>query len=161
MSNKLTAQQKLFCQEYIVDLNAKQAAIRAGYSPKCAQEQGSRLLSYDKVNEAISILQAERVKRTEIDADWVLQQAKELHLRCMQDIAPVMVREGKEMVQAIDEEGRKVFKFNAGGAAKALELVGKHINIQAFNEKQSMDVSGNVVVYSGVPRAPDEESESD
>ena len=43
--NKLTNRQKRFVEEYLIDLNARQAAIRAGYSPKTAQEQASRLLA--------------------------------------------------------------------------------------------------------------------
>ena len=50
--NKLTNRQKRFVEEYLIDLNARQAAIRAGYSPKTAQEQASRLLANVKVQTA-------------------------------------------------------------------------------------------------------------
>ena len=65
--------QSRFVDEYLIDLNATQAAIRAGYSPKTAQEQASRLLSNVMVAEAIQLRKQERQDRTEITADVVLQ----------------------------------------------------------------------------------------
>ena len=69
----LTAQQQRFVEEYLIDLNATQAAIRAGYSAKTAEQQGSRLLRNVKVAQAIEAAQVARLKRTEVDADWVLR----------------------------------------------------------------------------------------
>jgi len=63
-----------FCEEFIVDLNGKQAAIRAGYSAKTAHVQASRLLTNAKVQEKIAELQLLRSKRTEITADMVLNE---------------------------------------------------------------------------------------
>jgi phage terminase small subunit len=60
---KLSAKQEQFCREYLVDLNATQAAIRAGYSPKTAQEQASRLLSNVMVAARISELKQERIEK--------------------------------------------------------------------------------------------------
>jgi phage terminase small subunit len=62
----------LFVKEYLIDLNATQAAIRAGYSEKTANEQGARLLANVSVSEAIQHGMNERSKRTEITADYVL-----------------------------------------------------------------------------------------
>lgn len=67
---------ELFCQEYLTDLNAKQAAIRAGYSPKTAEMQGSRLLSYDEVKARVAFLAADRVDRLRIKADDLLIRAE-------------------------------------------------------------------------------------
>lgn len=61
---KLSAKQEQFCREYLVDLNATQAAIRAGYSPKTAQEQASRLLSNVIVVERVAELKRERAEKT-------------------------------------------------------------------------------------------------
>jgi len=69
----LTAKQKKFVLEYLVDLNATQAAIRAGYSPKTANEQGARLLTNVSVQEAIQKAMSKREQRTEITQDMVLQ----------------------------------------------------------------------------------------
>ena len=76
---KLTAKQKRFCDEYLIDLNATQAAIRAGYSPKTACEQASRLLANVKVQDEIAIEMAERSKRTGINQDRVLMEIAKWH----------------------------------------------------------------------------------
>lgn len=68
----LTAKQKKFVAEYLVDLNATQAATRAGYSKKTAAEQGARLLTNVKVQESIQAAMNKRAERTEITADMVL-----------------------------------------------------------------------------------------
>lgn len=68
----LTPKRERFCEEYLVDLNGTQAAIRAGYSPKTADQQGSRLLKNVKVAAEISRRQAERRNRTEVTADRVI-----------------------------------------------------------------------------------------
>lgn len=74
----LGPRQQRFVDEYLIDLNATQAAIRAGYSAKTAQEQGSRLLSNVIVAEFIQVAQQERSERVQIDADWVLRQWAEI-----------------------------------------------------------------------------------
>jgi phage terminase small subunit len=68
----LGPRQERFVEEYLIDLNAKQAATRAGYSPRTAEAQGSRLLSNAKVQSAITARMAERTKRTEVAADRAL-----------------------------------------------------------------------------------------
>lgn len=69
----MTPKQQRFVEEYLIDLNATQAAIRAGYSAKTAEAQASRLLSNVKVSAAITRAQSARSERTEITADMVLQ----------------------------------------------------------------------------------------
>lgn len=71
---KLTPKQQRFVDEYQVDLNATQAAIRAGYSKRTAQEQGSRLLSNVMVSEAIAKAQGKRQRKTEITTERVLNE---------------------------------------------------------------------------------------
>lgn len=68
----LTDKQRRFCEEYVADLNATQAAVRAGYSVKTANEQGARLLANVSVSAEIARLQRERAARTEVTADRVL-----------------------------------------------------------------------------------------
>jgi phage terminase small subunit len=68
----LGPRQERFVEEYLLDLNAKRAAIRAGYSPKTAEAQGSRLLSNVKVQRALTARMAARSQRTEVAADRVL-----------------------------------------------------------------------------------------
>ncbi|WP_290497940.1 terminase small subunit [Hyphomonas sp. UBA4494] len=70
----MTPKQLTFVQEYLVDLNATQAAIRAGYSPDTAKMQGSRLLTKDDVQAAIAEAQEQRREKLEITADRVVQE---------------------------------------------------------------------------------------
>lgn len=74
MDKKMTEKQKRFCHEYLLDLNATQAAIRAGYSEKNADKIGHELLGKTRVNELIQKLMAERSERTEITQDRVLKE---------------------------------------------------------------------------------------
>ena len=82
---KLNPKQDRFASEFIIDLNGKQAAIRAGYSPKTAEMQASRLLRHVKVQAKISELQAARAKRTGITSDMVLVELAKLGFANMQD----------------------------------------------------------------------------
>jgi phage terminase small subunit len=127
---KLTPKQTLFVAEYLIDLNATQAAIRAGYSKKTAYSIGNENLSKPVIAAAIQLAFTNRVERTEIDQDWVLNRAVEINDRCMQKV-PVMEWDPDE--KKMIETGE--WKFEPAGANKSLELVGKHVNIQAFNEK--------------------------
>lgn len=135
----LNAKQEAFCREYIIDLNGTQAAIRAGYSEKTAQEQSSRLLSNVKVSDRVAELKRERSSRVQIDADWVLMAAKRVYDRCMQE-EPVLEKDGTH-VMCKTESGdiAAAYTFNAAGANKALETIGKHVAVNAFAEKQSDD----------------------
>ena len=74
----LTPKQEMFVAEYLIDLNATQAAKRAGYSEKTANEQGSRLLANVKVAAAIVDAQSNRSERTEITQDRVLAELAKL-----------------------------------------------------------------------------------
>jgi len=136
MSKALTAKQEMFCLEYLKDLNATQAAIRAGYSEKTAQIIGSENLSKPLISDRIAELMKERSERVVIDADWVLKRSVELHDRCSQASA-VFDRDGEPMT---DEEGRPIYKFEHAGVSKALELIGKHVDVQAFRDRVEADV---------------------
>lgn len=126
----LTPKQARFAQEYLVDLNGTQAAIRAGYSQRTANEQAARLLTKASVQEAIQKGQQERQKRTLVTVDYVVTSLREVAERCMQK-APVYNTRGE---QVVDEEGRSVWRFDSSGANRALELLGKHVN--AFGERK-------------------------
>lgn len=133
---KLTDKQAAFVREYLVDLNATQAAIRAGYSERTASRIGPQLLGKTCVREAIEKAQAKRARRVEVTQDYVLSNLVEVVERTMQR-APVLDRKGE---QVTDEEGRAVWTFDAKGANRALELLGKHLGI--FTDKVRAEVSG-------------------
>jgi len=133
---KLTDKQKEFVRQYLVDLNATQAAVRAGYSVKTAYRQGADLLQKTSIREAIEKAQAKRARRVEVTQDYVLSNLVEVVERTMQR-APVTDRKGE---QVTDEEGRAVWTFDAKGANRALELLGKHLGI--FADKVKAEVSG-------------------
>ncbi|WP_304021956.1 terminase small subunit [Desulfovibrio piger] len=133
---KLTDKQKEFVRQYLVDLNATQAAVRAGYSVKTAYRQGADLLQKTSIREAIEKAQAKRARRVEVTQDYVLSNLVEVVERTMQR-APVTNRKGE---QVTDEEGRAVWTFDAKGANRALELLGKHLGI--FTDKIRAEVSG-------------------
>lgn len=78
-SERLTPQQDLFCREYLVDLNGSKAALRAGYSPKAASQQGSYLLALPKVQARVQMLMDERAQRLNITADVVLHRWWTIH----------------------------------------------------------------------------------
>lgn len=74
----MTKKQKRFVEEYLIDLNATQAAIRAGYSPDTAQQMGSENLSKPVIKNAIDKAIAERSRRTGINQDRVIQEIAKL-----------------------------------------------------------------------------------
>lgn len=90
---KLTAKQQRFCDEYLIDLNATQAAIRAGYSAKTATEQGARLLANVKVQKYLQKRKLDRVERTEITQDMVLFELANIAFSNAADYATVIERE--------------------------------------------------------------------
>lgn len=137
----MTPKQQRFVDEYLIDLNATQAAIRAGYSKKTARQIADQNLSKIYIKEAIAKALMARSIETKIDATYVLNQAVKLHERCMQEIEPFTDRKGEHIH---DEKGRPLYVFNSTGAAKALELVGKHVNIQAFQDNVNMNVTDNL-----------------
>lgn len=141
----LTPKQVRFCEEYLVDLNGTQAAMRAGYSKKTANEQSSRLLANVNVSAYIGKLRDEQSKRTEITADYVIYGLKEVAERCLSR-RPVMEFDYSErqMVQKKDSEGNGVWEFDSNGANRAFELLGKHLGV--FEKDNKQKPAGAIVV---------------
>ncbi len=98
----LTPRQARFVDEYLVDLNAKEAAIRAGYSKKTAKQLGHKTLPAPAVQEAVTAAMGARSKRTEITADMVLRRLIENVERSMQ-IEAVRDRDGNETGEYVYE----------------------------------------------------------
>ena len=82
----MTEKQKRFVEEYLIDLNAKQAAIRAGYSVKNADKIGSELLGKTRVREAVSEAIAERSRRTGVNQDRVVRELARIAFSNFSDI---------------------------------------------------------------------------
>lgn len=73
----LTPRQARFVSEYLVDLNGRQAAIRAGYSPRTANEQAARLLTKANIQAAVEAGRAAQAQSAELTADWIIRRLKE------------------------------------------------------------------------------------
>lgn len=142
---KLTPKQEKFCQEYLIDLNATRAAIRAGYSEDTASVIGHENLRKPYLRSRIENLIDERSKRTLIHADFVIENLVEISQRCLQKV-PVMVFDPveKAMVQKKDEEERDVWEFDSTGANRSIELLGKHLKM--FTDKAETDNKTEVVI---------------
>lgn len=127
---KMTPRQARFVDEYLVDLNATQAAIRAGYSASSADVNGSRMLGNAKVARAIAEKTEKRSQATSLTAEYVVNSLMEVAERCLQR-RPVMVFDPVErsMVQATDDEGNHIWQFDSQGANRSLELLGKHLGM--------------------------------
>lgn len=153
----LTAKQSRFVEEYLCDLNATQAAIRAGYAPLAAQEQGSRLLSNAMVQAAVAEAKKARSERTKVNADTVLARLAEALEADLADLYdehqnlkpvaewPLVWRKG--LVAGLDVEelfdGRgedrehigRVRKIRLADRIRLIELIGKHVDVGAFRER--------------------------
>lgn len=138
----LSPKRRRFVAEYLKDQNAKQAAIRAGYSPKAAEVNGPRLLRNAQVKAAVEAKLAKVEEKCEISTEYVLRGLKEVAERCMQRV-PVMEfdRTEKCMVQKKDDEGCGVWEFDSAGANRALELLGKYRQMFTDNVKHSGNVT--------------------
>jgi phage terminase small subunit len=136
---KLTDKQEAFVREYMIDLNASQAYLRAGYNVNeaTARANASRLLTKANILTRIEELQAERAKKLNIDAEWVLNRLVQISDRCM-TTEPVM--EFNYDTKRMEETGE--FKFDSSGANKATELIGKHLGM--FKDK--LDINANIGV---------------
>ena len=143
MNTKLTPKQERFIDEYLVDLNATQAACRAGYSRNSARQIGQENLSKPVIATAIAAAKKERSEAIQIDAQWVLKQAVELHQRCMQQVKPAL--HPKTRKQMTDDDGNALYSFNAAAANRALELIGKHVGINAFRENVQVNAEMSLI----------------
>lgn len=157
----MTPKQQRFVDEYLIDLNATQAAIRAGYSAKTANEQGARLLANVSVRNAVSEAKAKRSKETGIDAAWVLSR---LAAEAFADLAdlydehgrvkpvkdwPLVWRQGLVAgieVETIGEGAGHVTKVKISERIKRVELIGKHVDVQAFKEKLEVAAAMTLVI---------------
>jgi phage terminase small subunit len=153
------SKQDLFVEEYLIDLNATQAAIRAGYSVKTANEQGARLLANVSVQTKIAKAMAERSKRTGVNQDRVVLELAKMafvnpselidtntgkvlpgaspdDLACIQSVKVKKTTKGKNVIE--EREVRVHDKI------KALEKLGQHLGM--WNDKIDVNVAVPVVI---------------
>ncbi|WP_434774121.1 terminase small subunit [Pantoea agglomerans] len=160
----LTDKQEMFCREYLIDLNATQAAIRAGYSEKTSNEQGARLLANVSVQIRISELKAQRNDRIDVDADYVLKRLFEIDQMDVLDILlangelkpikdwPKVWRttlSGMDVTEMAGDAAGLLKKIKWPDKVKNLELLGKHVTVQAFKD----NVKNELVGANGLPLA--------
>ena len=122
-SKRLTAKQSAFVDEFLVELNGTQAAIRAGYGAKSAKVTASQNLTKPNLVAALQDAMAERAKKLKVKQEWVLEKLVENVERAMQ-VTEVLDREG---------EPTGVFVYQGAVANKALELIGRHLGM--FSDK--------------------------
>ena len=148
---KLTPKQERFCEEYLIDLNATQAAIRAGYSEKTAREQAAQILSKLNIQEKIAELKAERSQRTEIKQDRVVKELAAMAFAKATDYAQIADVGGKVAIMLTptaqltkaQQAGIVGIKQTQAGIevkldkTKALELLGRHLGM--FKDKIELE----------------------
>lgn len=154
MAENLTEKQQRFVDEYLIDLNALQAAIRAGYSEKTAGQIGHENLNKPEIQAAIDAALDRRSRETQIDANWVLTRLAAEAEADLNDLYnddgsikpmrewPKIWRQG--LVAGIkhqemrDSEGNRTGEFivdvKISDRIKRLELIGKHVRVNAFQE---------------------------
>lgn len=163
----MTEKQKRFCEEYLVDLNATQAAIRAGYSPSAARNIGSENLSKPDIRARIDTEIAKRSRRTGVNADRVIQELAKIAFVKATDVIDPDTAEIRRNASEEDKACIAVVKVKTSSGEssdsverevrmcdklKALELLGKHLGM--FTDK--LNVEGNIpVVITGDDKIAD------
>lgn len=148
MAEKLTPLQARFVEEYLLDLNASQAAGRAGSKAKDLSVAGAEFLANPRVSAAIDAAKAARSKETQIDANWVLTR---LAAEAEADVADLYDEDGrllpvKEWPKIwrhglvagvkthVSEDGVAIIDVKLSDRIRRLELIGKHVKVNAFQE---------------------------
>ena len=145
MAAKMTAKQMRFCDEYLIDLNATQAAIRAGYSEKYANTNASKLLQITTIKDFIAKRMAEKESKLIADQDEVLRYLTSV-LRGESQSEVVVIEgigmgtsEARTMNKAPDEKER----------LRAAELLGKRYGLYKETVEQTVDMELNITVDYG------------
>jgi phage terminase small subunit len=155
---------EIFCREYIVNLDATEAAGKAKYSEKTAASQGSRLLKNVNIQRRIRVLKKERERRSQIKADRVIEELGKLafsdivdfleqdpennsvKMKRLDSLTPEQRACIAEITEYEDDKGRRRFKFKLYDKPKCLELLGKHFSLFEENVNQRFP--------DGIPTGP-------
>ena len=148
----MTPKENLYLKHYLVHLNQEAAARFAGYAHP--HVEGHKVFHRAHMQKEIQKAMNERTKKLDIDAEFVLKELHELYRRVMQEVKPALnSKTGKAIT---DDDGNVLYTFNANAALKALELIGKHMKVDAFAaNKVQLGVSENLVrrLHAGRDRA--------
>lgn len=165
---KLTHRQELFADEYLIDLNATQAAIRAGYSTNTAAEIGYENLNKPHIRAYIDKAMAERSRRTHITQDRVLQELARIAFVRVTDLVDpdtakvhdfaseddLAVIQGIKVKQSWSDSGSSVEReIKIADKAKALDQLGRHLGL--FNDKLNVNANMQVTFVDDVPEDDD------
>ena len=156
----LTPKQQRFVEEYLIDLNATQAAIRSGYSEKTARDIGCENLAKPNIAKAIEEAQNKRKEQTQIDAAYVLKRLVEIDQMDVLDIMddqmkirpvnewPKVWRQYVVNLENLElSDGEGCFKkIKWPDKVKNLELLGRHVSVGAFKDK--VEHSGKLEIQS-------------
>lgn len=159
MAKKLTKKQQLFVDEYLIDLNATQAAIRAGYSVDSARDIGCENLTKPNIQQAIAEQMAERSKRIGVNQDRVVSELAKIAFVKITDIidSDGKIREdvSEDDLACIERIKYKQFDAEIGSSEereirlasklKALELLGRHLGMWQ-DKKIDVNVAMPVVI---------------
>ncbi|MFQ7132331.1 MAG: terminase small subunit [Dorea formicigenerans] len=156
----MTKKQKLFVDEYLIDLNATQAAIRAGYSPDTAGSIGGENLKKPEISAAIAKAMAERSRRTGINQDRILQEIAKLALVNIDDVVDLetgKIKESatKEDLACIQSIKIKPTEFGTEREIKfydkkgSLEMAGKHLGMFKDKLELEADMDLNITIDYG------------
>lgn len=157
-SKNLTPKQKRFCEEYIVDLNGTQAAIRAGYSESGAATEGARLLINANTQQYLQELKRIRSEKVEVTALDVLRELKNF---IYSDITQVMELSFKEVKELPEDVRRLIASFEKSESEykgvttttykikfinkmKAFEMLNKHIG---FYDADNQQKKSNITIF--------------
>lgn len=157
---KLNEKQKRFCEEYMIDMNATQAAIRAGYSQKTSYSIGQRLLKKVEAQEYITELKQKQIERVEITADRVLTEIAKIAFAQATDYVEftafgTKLKEWDDLDKTPIAGGKDVFdkdgaycgtevKFHS--KEKALEMLGRHLKLFTDKVEHSGEVTLNTIM---------------
>ena len=156
----MTKKQKRFVEEYLIDLNATQAAIRAGYSPATAKEIGCENLTKPNISEAISKAMAERSRRTGINQDRVLQELARIGFAKITDVvdpetAEIRTDASDDDLACIQSIKIKPNEFGPEREVKlydkkaALVDLGKHLGLFKDKVELTGDMDLNITIDYG------------
>ena len=150
--SKLTPKQLIFCKEYLVSMNATASCIKAGYSKKTADVQGSRMLANVKIKEYINKLQTKRADRLDITADAVLKEIANIaffdirnifdgntlkEIDTLEDKTAKAISSIKSRVEkSVDGTFSEIVEIKSNDKLKALDMLSKHLGLYEIDNEQ-------------------------